>query len=388
MTEDAAAHHAYDQERRHEEHSETLGRFMKRHRTSQGKSLEEIAKVTRIHASTLQAIEEDNPRALPAEVFTKGFIRIYAQHLGLDPDHAINWYVQQLEEEGGPRTPGVIAGMQELNNPEQSAQQGRGGKLLVVLLIIGLLLGYWYWTGRAVKQEMETDDVPPAAESAKPDFSQPIPEPQPVNEQGTLVLPPQETSAVPSPAGPEQEAGQTVPPTPPTASPTEPSPPAATGVTSPAATAPATPPVPTPGTAPVQPAPEAAQQPAPAPVAQPAGTPVSVVPQQPGAPTASVAPKEQQAASETAPSPPPKIEPIVLSARFAAKTLVRVRVDGKGVQEASYKPGEQPVWKANRKIVITIPNPESTTLFLDDKPYPLAGKIKKNLQLTFPEPAE
>src|SRR3989338_7700519 len=81
---------------------ETLGSFLKRHRQNQGKELEEIAEKTRIHASTLRAIEEDNPKALPAEVFARGFVKNYAQYLGLDPNEALAWYIEQNAGEAKP----------------------------------------------------------------------------------------------------------------------------------------------------------------------------------------------------------------------------------------------------------------------------------------------
>ncbi|MFA7383102.1 MAG: helix-turn-helix domain-containing protein [Desulfurivibrionaceae bacterium] len=74
---------------------ETIGGFLKRHRQSQGKDLDEVAEKTRIHASTLRAIEEGNPKALPAEVFVRGFIKNYARYLGLDPNDALAWYIKQ-----------------------------------------------------------------------------------------------------------------------------------------------------------------------------------------------------------------------------------------------------------------------------------------------------
>jgi len=81
---------------------ETIGSFLKRHRQSQGKDLDEIAEKTRIHASTLRAIEEGNPKALPAEVFTRGFIKNYARYLGLDPDEALALYIKQNNGEPRP----------------------------------------------------------------------------------------------------------------------------------------------------------------------------------------------------------------------------------------------------------------------------------------------
>jgi flagellar biosynthesis protein FlhG len=51
-----------------------------------GLSLESIAKKTRISRGQLAAIESEQFDALPARVFTRGFVMAYARELRLDPD--------------------------------------------------------------------------------------------------------------------------------------------------------------------------------------------------------------------------------------------------------------------------------------------------------------
>jgi cytoskeleton protein RodZ len=122
---------------------ETLGGFLKRQRQGQGKSLEEIAEKTHIHASTLRAIEEDNPKALPAEVFTRGFVRNYAQYLGLDPIKVLGWYIEQ---NAGEVRPTEDRNVQEVLAGEIMAEAWTFplGRLIVFLLVVGafLLAGY------------------------------------------------------------------------------------------------------------------------------------------------------------------------------------------------------------------------------------------------------
>ncbi|HCC55425.1 MAG TPA: hypothetical protein DEQ20_10975 [Desulfobulbaceae bacterium] len=122
---------------------ETLGSFLKRQRQSQGKNLEEIAEKTHIHASTLRAIEEDNPKALPAEVFTRGFVRNYAQYLGLDPITVLSWYIEQHA--------GEVRSTEDRNVQEVLAGEIMAeawtfpmGRLIVFFLVVGafFLAGY------------------------------------------------------------------------------------------------------------------------------------------------------------------------------------------------------------------------------------------------------
>lgn len=74
---------------------ETLGSRLQRARTSQSKSLQEAAQVTCINPTILAALEADNFTRMPAEVFTRGFIKLYAQYLCLDPDGALKLYLTQ-----------------------------------------------------------------------------------------------------------------------------------------------------------------------------------------------------------------------------------------------------------------------------------------------------
>ncbi|NKB81024.1 MAG: DUF4115 domain-containing protein [Nitrospirales bacterium] len=69
-----------------------IGELLKRSRESQGLSLEHLASLTRIQQPFLKALEEENFGHLPEQVFTKGFVRTYAQALGLDEEEAIRQF--------------------------------------------------------------------------------------------------------------------------------------------------------------------------------------------------------------------------------------------------------------------------------------------------------
>ncbi|MBI3581269.1 MAG: DUF4115 domain-containing protein [Nitrospinae bacterium] len=64
---------------------ETVGGKLRKERELLGLSLDELAASTRIQKKFLQALEEGRFDALQAPVFVVGFIRTYADALGLDP---------------------------------------------------------------------------------------------------------------------------------------------------------------------------------------------------------------------------------------------------------------------------------------------------------------
>lgn len=74
---------------------ETVGYLLKRTREVREIELEEISKKTKISVRFLQAIEEGRWNILPGDVFIKGFIRVYAQYLGLNPEEVVEKYVQE-----------------------------------------------------------------------------------------------------------------------------------------------------------------------------------------------------------------------------------------------------------------------------------------------------
>lgn len=73
---------------------DSFGEFLRRERELRHIELNEIAKITRIKKSYLQAIETDNYEELPDVAFVKGFIRAYCNYIGLEPEQAANQFQQ------------------------------------------------------------------------------------------------------------------------------------------------------------------------------------------------------------------------------------------------------------------------------------------------------
>ncbi len=75
----------------------TVGQLLQKEREEKKLSLESVAQKTRIKAAFLQAIEEDAFQLIPSETYVRGFIRIYARLLRLNPDEILNLYRNQAE---------------------------------------------------------------------------------------------------------------------------------------------------------------------------------------------------------------------------------------------------------------------------------------------------
>jgi cytoskeletal protein RodZ len=74
----------------------TFGEDLRRERLIRDVSLEEISAATKISVRLLTALEKSDVAKLPAPVFTRGFIRAYSKHLGLDPDEMVNAYLADV----------------------------------------------------------------------------------------------------------------------------------------------------------------------------------------------------------------------------------------------------------------------------------------------------
>jgi flagellar biosynthesis protein FlhG len=74
------------------------GKTLRQIRERMGIELKAVAAETKINMKILEWIEDEALEKLPALVYLKGFLRGYAQSLGLDPQKVIEGYVQFLNE--------------------------------------------------------------------------------------------------------------------------------------------------------------------------------------------------------------------------------------------------------------------------------------------------
>ena len=72
----------------------SLGSLLRRSREERHIDLDEAASVTRIRRHYLGALENEEWRKLPSQVFVKGFLRSYAEFLGLDTEMVRGLYLK------------------------------------------------------------------------------------------------------------------------------------------------------------------------------------------------------------------------------------------------------------------------------------------------------
>jgi cytoskeleton protein RodZ len=74
-----------------------LGEWLSRAREARGLTLHDAERDTRISRRYLQALESGELDVIPAPVYARGFLRSYAQYLGLDPQEAMARYPRAEE---------------------------------------------------------------------------------------------------------------------------------------------------------------------------------------------------------------------------------------------------------------------------------------------------
>lgn len=72
------------------------GAHLRAFREAKGIALENVALVTKVSRSTLQFIEEDRFDKLPAKVYLQGFLKAYAEVLGLNPEKTAASYLGRM----------------------------------------------------------------------------------------------------------------------------------------------------------------------------------------------------------------------------------------------------------------------------------------------------
>lgn len=73
-----------------------LGRYLQSLRVKKGLGLDDLSRRTHISRQNLISIELDDFTSLPAPVHVKGFLRAYAEVLGLDPDRVLQYYTEEM----------------------------------------------------------------------------------------------------------------------------------------------------------------------------------------------------------------------------------------------------------------------------------------------------
>lgn len=77
---------------------ENTGNYLRTLRLGKGLNLRDVSRETRISIKNLQAIEDQDFSSLPADTFTRGLLKIYANFLGADPETVTTRFMEERRE--------------------------------------------------------------------------------------------------------------------------------------------------------------------------------------------------------------------------------------------------------------------------------------------------
>jgi len=117
---------------------ETVGQDLRKARQLKGEDLAQISAVLKIRKDYLDALEESKFEAIPGRAYIIGFIRTYAQYLGLDPNECIDRVKREIAGRGDGREGNV-----EVSSPRER-KLPPGGMWLAIFLLIAVLYGAYY----------------------------------------------------------------------------------------------------------------------------------------------------------------------------------------------------------------------------------------------------
>lgn len=320
---------------------ETLGSLLKRTRQSRHDTLAEAAESTRIHILSLQALEEDDFEKLPAEVFVRGFIKLYAKYLDLNPQEALSLFASQ--EGSDPSQLADAPYLNKLPDGELMAEPlsliRKNGKIITVILLLATLvlfyaLGIFFKSAEPSRPGQTTKEVVESLSSN---------EPYTVEEQATQALITEtETKPVPEISegqGEENKTGQSLQ--------------------------------------------SIAEQEKKLSSAEPSGTFIREKPspdaqKQEKSPTVSSVQGQQSLPVTVKVSTKPVAVPpgaekrirYILEASFEESSPVAVKVDDEPEKKYLSQAGIVRIWKASSKISLSLGNPSAVTLLLNGRPIP------------------
>jgi cytoskeleton protein RodZ len=181
----------------------SVGDYLRELRQRRGLSLEEMSRATRVASRYLECLESDRFSALPAPVFTRGFIRAYCQAVGEPPDEALARY--ESRDGATPPPPRTTPAAGPPPVPAESGARSRSAVLVsfVLLVILGMALFAVALMTQPAREE-RVDRRPPADAVA----SLPAPAAPTVPEASPPSSPP---AAPPTPPRPAAVAPPPVP---------------------------------------------------------------------------------------------------------------------------------------------------------------------------------
>lgn len=144
-----------------------IGPELRRRREAIGLDLDDVAAAIRIPPRHIESIEISRHKALPARIYAIGFVRSYAEYLGIDPRDAVERFKLEARE---------LEARPVLVFPEPAAERRVPGGALVAVSVCAALAVYVVWYMQTAQHWAHDGGVPAAPIEIAQTSSQPSPD--------------------------------------------------------------------------------------------------------------------------------------------------------------------------------------------------------------------
>jgi hypothetical protein len=141
-----------------------IGNSLREARLRQSLEFADVERVTKIRPKYLRALEDEQFETLPAQTYVKGFLRAYAEFLGLDGQLYVDEYNSRYtsREEDVPFRPRKSTGGRGRSRRTESSVIL--GALIGIAIVFALVIAAWKSGGDSTQRDLAPSGIrPPAA---------------------------------------------------------------------------------------------------------------------------------------------------------------------------------------------------------------------------------
>ncbi len=165
-----------DEQARLQPRMRMIGEYLQERREDLGLDLDEIGAMLRIKPSYLAALEQGRTHDLPGPTYAIGFVRAYAEFLGLDAEPVLARFKAEAAE---------VTARPDLALPVPLGERSLPGGALVLVALILALCGYGIWYYLSTDERNRPERVAAVPSSLQPSTQTPVLVPPPAARPGS-----------------------------------------------------------------------------------------------------------------------------------------------------------------------------------------------------------
>lgn len=159
---------------------DTVGQDLRTARLRRGDDLAAVSRVLKIRKDHLEALEEDRVEALPGRTYAVGFIRSYADYLGLDAVQCVERYKAEIAGRADPTVQPIT-----VIDEDAEHRMPHGWKIMAAVVVVLVLYGA-YQLAASADRALNEPAVTPAPQLVHRPVAR---KPKPPQEQLTVTQP-------------------------------------------------------------------------------------------------------------------------------------------------------------------------------------------------------